>query len=58
MTAVAKKADMNPRGKVVDVALLPGLSRAQIRMRLANKAKAGRVAEMSFRAAGIKQGQS
>lgn len=58
MTAVAKKVDMRPSGKVVDVASLPGLSRTQIRTRLADKAKAGRVAEMSFRAAGIKQGQS
>ena len=58
MTVVAKNAPTRPSGKVVDVASLPGLSRTQIRTRLADKAKAGRVAEMSFRAAGIKQGQT
>lgn len=58
MTVVAKKPVAAPAGrKVVDLASLPGLTKAQIKARLASKAKAGRVAEMSFRDAGIKPDQ-
>ncbi len=57
MTVVAKKAAAPAGRKVVDVATLPGLTKAQIKARLAAKAKGGRVAEMSFRAAGLRPGE-
>lgn len=57
MTAVAKKSAASRTGKAVDIAKLPGLTKAQVAARLATKAKAGKVAEMSFRDAGIKSGQ-
>lgn len=56
MTAVAKKPSVSRAQPVVDVAQLPGLSKAQIKIRLAAKNKSGKVAEMSFRSAGIKRG--
>ena len=42
--------------KVVALENLPVLTRAQIAARLSAKTKSGKVAEMSFRDAGIKQG--
>lgn len=57
MTAVAKKTAAPRAQPVVDVAKLPGLSKAQIKIRLAAKNKSGKVAEMSFRSAGIKHGE-
>ena len=57
MTAVAKKSGASRTGKAIDIAKLPGLTKAQIAARLATKAKTGKVAEMSLRDAGIKAGQ-
>jgi len=58
MTIAAKKAAARPARQVVDIAKLPGLTKDQIKARLAANAKAGKVAEMSFRDAGIKPGRS
>ncbi len=61
MTALARKSPQETARsiavkKVVALESLPVLTRAQIAARLSAKAKSGKVAEMSFRDAGIKQG--
>lgn len=56
-TAAAKKTAAAKAGKAVDIAKLPGLTKAQVVARVTGKSKAGRVAEISLRQAGIKAGQ-